>query len=102
MSYLPSYHYHVGTKQQVFEGIKIHLKKCKHVYDIKNKECDNFHIELQLLKHKINETFNEDIDIINDLQKEYDTMHREWLKLFSELQSNETKLLLDLIKIFIN
>ena len=102
MSFLPTYQYHIGSKQQVFEGIKIHLKNCKEVYDNKREKCNTLYNEMNELKRKIEYSFKKDIETINILQKEYDAKHSDWLMLTLELKSNESKFYLDMIDLFID
>ena len=102
MSLFPCYQYHVGTKQEVFTGVKIYLKKCKDIYELKNKECNKLSDELKFIELKISDSFKDDIDGIRSLQKKYEDTHSEWVKLYTFLKSNETKFLLDLINLFLD
>lgn len=102
MSPFPCYQYHVGTKQEVFTGVKIYLKKCKDVYEVKNNECNKLFDELKFIELKISDSFKDDIDGIRSLQKKYEDTHSEWVKLYTFLKSNETKILLDLINLFLD
>lgn len=102
MSLFPCYQYHIGSKQEVFTGVKIYLKKCKDVYEVKNNECDKLFDDMDLANKKLLKSFNDDIEVITSLQKEYDTKHSEWIKLFTLLKSNETKFFLDLINLFLD